>query len=110
MIRRPPRSTLFPYTTLFRSPLDSNVAASVFLYVTRRRVGVWNEAASAARLICVAGPDDDLALDLDDALRVVGGLAAADADGVRLRDVLGDGEELRHRLERFSGVVPVEAG
>src|SRR3712207_8431051 len=22
MIRRPPRSTLFPYTTLFRSPLD----------------------------------------------------------------------------------------
>src|SRR2546425_2928120 len=25
MIRRPPRSTLFPYTTLFRSPVDSNV-------------------------------------------------------------------------------------
>src|SRR5205085_6352116 len=23
MIRRPPRSTLFPYTTLFRSPFDS---------------------------------------------------------------------------------------
>src|SRR5260370_30100588 len=23
MIRRPPRSTLFPYTTLFRSPLDA---------------------------------------------------------------------------------------
>src|SRR5260370_22526349 len=27
MIRRPPRSTLFPYTTLFRSPTDA-VAAS----------------------------------------------------------------------------------
>src|SRR3712207_8538345 len=28
MIRRPPRSTLFPYTTLFRSPLnDQRVAA-----------------------------------------------------------------------------------
>src|SRR3712207_8278631 len=25
MIRRPPRSTLFPYTTLFRSDLDSGV-------------------------------------------------------------------------------------
>src|SRR2546429_4810873 len=25
MIRRPPRSTLFPYTTLFRSLLDRNV-------------------------------------------------------------------------------------
>src|SRR2546422_7894311 len=23
MIRRPPRSTLFPYTTLFRSPIDA---------------------------------------------------------------------------------------
>src|SRR5438552_7933897 len=26
MIRRPPRSTLFPYTTLFRSPVDAGVA------------------------------------------------------------------------------------
>src|SRR2546427_5132213 len=26
MIRRPPRSTLFPYTTLFRSILDSSLA------------------------------------------------------------------------------------
>src|SRR2546430_16772784 len=26
MIRRPPRSTLFPYTTLFRSPPDPEVA------------------------------------------------------------------------------------
>src|SRR5260221_14527574 len=27
MIRRPPRSTLFPYTTLFRSPADGGRAA-----------------------------------------------------------------------------------
>src|SRR5687768_18008861 len=27
MIRRPPRSTLFPYTTLFRSPTRGKVAA-----------------------------------------------------------------------------------
>src|SRR2546425_2132684 len=27
MIRRPPRSTLFPYTTLFRSPLEADRAA-----------------------------------------------------------------------------------
>src|SRR3712207_8003243 len=26
MIRRPPRSTLFPYTTLFRSPIESTFA------------------------------------------------------------------------------------
>src|SRR3989442_8645734 len=29
MIRRPPRSTLFPYTTLFRSVEDTEVAACV---------------------------------------------------------------------------------
>src|SRR3712207_7565560 len=27
MIRRPPRSTLFPYTTLFRSPMTDNLPA-----------------------------------------------------------------------------------
>src|SRR5687768_17813481 len=27
MLRRPPRSTLFPYTTLFRSPPDPNAPA-----------------------------------------------------------------------------------
>src|SRR3712207_8512597 len=31
MIRRPPRSTLFPYTTLFRSPLDDPAARSRIL-------------------------------------------------------------------------------
>src|SRR5258708_16860359 len=30
MIRRPPRSTLFPYTTLFRSPRDRDIAFARF--------------------------------------------------------------------------------
>src|SRR5436309_12717455 len=30
MIRRPPRSTLFPYTTLFRSSMPSRARCSVF--------------------------------------------------------------------------------
>src|SRR2546422_5985354 len=34
MIRRPPRSTLFPYTTLFRSRLRAEIAA----YPQRQRV------------------------------------------------------------------------
>src|SRR3712207_9217567 len=38
MIRRPPRSTLFPYTTLFRSPYG------VF--------GVWHEAFLEPRVVC----------------------------------------------------------
>src|SRR3712207_8357445 len=31
MIRRPPRSTLFPYTTLFRSALNENLMDNDFL-------------------------------------------------------------------------------
>src|SRR3712207_7695553 len=34
MIRRPPRSTLFPYTTLFRSPADEYKLASLFARVS----------------------------------------------------------------------------
>src|SRR2546426_4695175 len=34
MIRRPPRSTLFPYTTLFRSPVSGGVEIAV-RYITR---------------------------------------------------------------------------
>src|SRR3712207_8669730 len=39
MIRRPPRSTLFPYTTLFRSvgsPLPVAFSAFLFLYLNHR--------------------------------------------------------------------------
>src|SRR2546430_7552470 len=35
MIRRPPRSTLFPYTTLFRSRTDLMAAGSAFLQPLR---------------------------------------------------------------------------
>src|SRR2546422_7909572 len=36
MIRRPPRSTLFPYTTLFRSPLRLPVVRDLRVFVERR--------------------------------------------------------------------------
>src|SRR3712207_7573316 len=42
MIRRPPRSTLFPYTTLFRSPRA--------LHDRGRRAGVQVEGQEARRL------------------------------------------------------------
>src|SRR2546422_1098208 len=34
MIRRPPRSTLFPYTTLFRSPSGTLLIVAVIVIVT----------------------------------------------------------------------------
>src|SRR2546430_5508074 len=37
MIRRPPRSTLFPYTTLFRSDTAVNLRSHSFPYIEPRR-------------------------------------------------------------------------
>src|SRR5256885_5371592 len=39
MIRRPPRSTLFPYTTLFRSALGTRLTDDVATGVSTRNVG-----------------------------------------------------------------------
>jgi len=51
MIRRPPRSTLFPYTTLFRSgirivgylAIPINISAAVALLVVSEAVGIVEE-------------------------------------------------------------------
>src|SRR5215475_16013900 len=43
MIRRPPRSTLFPYTTLFRSPTPGAARGQ------RRRVGAGSSHPDGAR-------------------------------------------------------------
>src|SRR2546422_2192677 len=39
MIRRPPRSTLFPYTTLFRSQADERAALGLVRLERREQVG-----------------------------------------------------------------------
>src|SRR5438034_8685233 len=49
MIRRPPRSTLFPYTTLFRSPPRSETAASL--------------GGSVCRAVALDQREDELLLD-----------------------------------------------
>src|SRR5713101_8233387 len=65
MIRRPPRSTLFPYTTLFRSAQESAPAVglkslllSSFLDFVRRprvqRPWVWALASACAALLIVS--------------------------------------------------------
>src|SRR3989442_11781246 len=47
MIRRPPRSTLFPYTTLFRSPLTSATLDSpIRSHGTNRVGGRWQDRKS----------------------------------------------------------------
>src|SRR2546430_12278870 len=51
MIRRPPRSTLFPYTTLFRSPLQDSARAVRGVDATRpfRTPGPEKQPASCTR-------------------------------------------------------------
>src|SRR2546425_12492409 len=57
MIRRPPRSTLFPYTTLFRSLADQQAGAAVIedrVHLPGRQADVQrhqNEAAQKGREI-----------------------------------------------------------
>src|SRR3989475_2156992 len=50
MIRRPPRSTLFPYTTLFRSIEDpiEFVHENKKCLITQRQVGVHTESFKSA--------------------------------------------------------------
>src|SRR5258708_18803797 len=52
MIRRPPRSTLFPYTTLFRSRLGEVAAGPV-------RPGEYRELAHDRRQLAVIAPFED---------------------------------------------------
>src|SRR3712207_8912292 len=46
MIRRPPRSTLFPYTTLFRSILGKNVRTLSFIPRERRFYDLFEQQAA----------------------------------------------------------------
>src|SRR2546426_5406800 len=58
MIRRPPRSTLFPYTTLFRSPaqplvwLDSCCSGRESVSMKRRSEEHTSELQSPCNLVC----------------------------------------------------------
>src|SRR5256885_13151932 len=51
MIRRPPRSTLFPYTTLFRSPMTAEKAElGRFLFYDRRLSGNGTQACASCHI------------------------------------------------------------
>src|SRR5947207_10649671 len=54
MIRRPPRSTLFPYTTLFRSPVGKGLEplGDYYLWCDHR---AWREAAQITEVARARG-------------------------------------------------------
>src|SRR3712207_9180510 len=53
MIRRPPRSTLFPYTTLFRSPNNQGIMGPRYDHIFRN-----------AALTVMSGPDGGSFIDI----------------------------------------------
>src|SRR5256885_11888943 len=62
MIRRPPRSTLFPYTTLFRSQPDETLAISLLIVSSERGQGTVDEvddAGFAGAGSLIGGNDED---------------------------------------------------
>src|SRR2546425_13154874 len=84
MIRRPPRSTLFPYTTLFRSP---GMKAAVQKMVILTPAGRSALAAGGGALVDAALPAaarDPLGREM---LGVVAQIAEARGTAVRLADL-----------------------
>src|SRR5258707_5796113 len=70
MIRRPPRSTLFPYTTLFRSSLDdiafvqfTSGSTSVPKGVALTHANLSANVEAFARALGVPRPEVDVAVD-----------------------------------------------
>src|SRR6266536_704092 len=71
MIRRPPRSTLFPYTTLFRSPPATALAMrrlaswSSLAWLTQASCRWWPRVASALSAGGAAGGDEGGEVELE---------------------------------------------
>src|SRR3712207_9376390 len=90
MIRRPPRSTLFPYTTLFRSVLEEIL------------LGVADEAllrADASQLVIDRGACRRVA---DDLVAERGGVVEEAPFGVQVHRALIVGHRLRRSEEHTS--------
>src|SRR3712207_1454145 len=82
MIRRPPRSTLFPYTTLFRSRGNrSEPKAAVTLTLQRGKAVDEARVAGIQRLVAAAVPDLKLpdVVVLDEVGRIISQNAEAEA-------------------------------
>src|SRR2546427_7196304 len=89
MIRRPPRSTLFPYTTLFRSLLAAALlGVGCDDAVSPERLGPRHDAAATAPIVRIAGlgrigTRAELAFDFDVRSDLTGRLTVADYGEVR---------------------------
>src|SRR5437773_10897706 len=104
MIRRPPRSTLFPYTTLFRSTAGGLIVAYLLVHATpapgrtmnailaNRFAGGWAGIGAAFVLITL----------LSEALLLIVAGQAGFIDGPRVMANMAVGSYLPHRVSQLS--------
>src|SRR5256885_10637057 len=64
MIRRPPRSTLFPYTTLFRSPAEPSLSAWPVYALALLAALVTDNLVASVRMWLALGVPPELGLRL----------------------------------------------
>src|SRR3989454_12686310 len=95
MIRRPPRSTLFPYTTLFRSGEAKNAKRAL-------SIGLHGNAAEVLPALAARGFDVDVVSDQapahDPLSYIPAGLSPDDAQELRLDDPNGYISRARHSM------------
>src|SRR5437016_6677932 len=123
MIRRPPRSTLFPYTTLFRSVGAGQRAAGFLFHRSRGRESrhrIFFVAGTLSRQLFhprLANLRGDYELQTTDLFQVqdeyqgsstptrTDGTAAPRSYGRRFQEKLRDADELRFRFPQLSGLL-----
>src|SRR2546422_6955507 len=75
MIRRPPRSTLFPYTTLFRSPLrheeSERPADDVTRGIAEDPLRPWVEVGDVSTFVCGHDRSEEHTSELQSRLHLV---------------------------------------
>src|SRR3712207_9577167 len=99
MIRRPPRSTLFPYTTLFRSLLEERRRLERELAEARKKLATGGAAAEVEE---VAG--------LKVALRNVGEVPARDLKGLADAILKGGAADVAALVSTAAGKASIVVG
>src|SRR3989449_11615446 len=80
MIRRPPRSTLFPYTTLFRSIERSVLGGKEF------ELEVMRDARDNVVIVCSIENVDPMGVHTGDSITVAPAMTLTDLEYQRMRD------------------------